>query len=215
MKMYMTCILLPGLWTCASLSASADVIFDNGVPDRLDAYFADSVWYQEVSDDFAVVDGANVLTGVQWWGIYFSNTAVLDAFTIRIFEDNGNSPALTPLYEFTGLNGGRTLTGDLILGTYTIYAYSANIAPTTLAPDTRYWLAILNNTTSSPYDSWAWTTAAQAGNVWYRQDPAGTWNPAAGELAFQLTSVVPEPATAALLALGIAGLAIRMRRSCS
>ena len=216
-----------GLAILSSVSARADVIFDNGGPNLGGAFISDASESWEQADDFSLVPGSNILADVHWWGIYvFGNSPETDTFTIRIFGNNEGAlndyPTANPLYEFSGIAGGRTATGDVIsvalpgggAQDYDVYAYSADIAPLALAPNTTYWISIQNDTSNDGDDSWLWATSANSGGNEHHRQNGGSWDTDKLEdLAFYLTGpVVPEPASMTLLGLGIAGLAFRMRR---
>ena len=147
MKKNMANVLIALMWAWA-IPATAQVIYDNGTTPS-NSFVSDTDFPGFVADDFSLAPGANVITGVQWTGLYFpSNTPTQpDNFTIQLFADVGGSPVVTPFLSLSIGNPGRTDTGIDIAGS-DLFAYSANVAPITLAPNTVFWLSIFNNTLS-------------------------------------------------------------------
>ena len=92
--------------------ATALVIYDNGTTPS-NSFVSDTDFPLFVADDFSLAPGANVITGIQWTGLYFpSNTPTQpDNFTIQFFADVGGSPVVTPFLSLSIGNPGRTDTG--------------------------------------------------------------------------------------------------------
>jgi len=170
------------------------------------------------ADDFVLAPNANVITDLHWTGFYaFANTPqAVDNFTIQIFADVAGSPAITPLLTLLIGNPGRTDTGvNTSSGNFDIFSYSVNVAPIALAPNTRFWLSIFNDTTVDTDDNWFWTISDFGGNGVTRSNTGGPWTPIGfNRYDFDLTgTVVPEPSALALLAFGLGLLAWRRKQA--
>ena len=189
-------------------AATAAVIYSNG-PTATNSFVSDPDFPTFVSDDFTLAAGANVITGVQWKGLYaFTNTPQpVDIFTIQIFADIGGAPAVNPLHSLPVGNPGRTDTG-INLGNFDLFAYSVDVAPIALAPGTPFWLSIFNDTTGDANDNWFWGMQDAVGNSFERPDQNVAWIARANRQDFQLSGplAVSEPSVLALLAIGVIGL---------
>lgn len=189
-------------------AAAAAVIFDNGITTS-NGFVSDTDFPGFVADDFSLAPGANVITGVQWKGLYaFANTPTQpDNFTIQFFANVAGAPAVVPFLSLPIGNPGRTDTGANTSFGADIFAYSANVAPIALAPNTVFWLSIFNNTSADTDDNWFWGMQDAAGNSFIRSNPAVAWTPFINGHDFQLIgTAVSEPSAFALLAVGLMGL---------
>ncbi len=200
-------------------SASADVIYDNGMPDGGSAWYNDSsnMWRRN-ADDFILESGASTIKGIHWWGVYYAaNQPVPNHFRVSIYGTAAGAylpgnPILQTLssYSISGVDSGL----DLISG-HDIYYYSISFSsPINLNSGTTYWLEILNDTTPD-FAEWAWATSRYLDGTHAQSDGIG-WQTEYAELAFKLTddsSSVPEPSTVLLVGLGLMSLAgVRRKR---
>ena len=210
MKKNMANVLIALMWAWA-IPATAQVIYDNGTTPS-NSFVSDTDFPGFVADDFSLAPGANVITGVQWTGLYaFTNTPTQpDNFTIQFFADVGGSPVVTPFLSLSVGSVGRTDTG-IDIGGADLFEYTANVAPLALAPNTAFWLSVFNNTAADTDDNWYWAMQDALGNSHARDTPADPWMlqvpPVGNRQDFQLTGpAIPEPSVLALLAIGVIGL---------
>jgi hypothetical protein len=161
---------------------------------------------------------------VHWWGAYIrevlGDPLPTDDFTLRIFASAGGSPPkphAAPIYEAHLGAVSRTDSGINIFINSNVYEYQAFVPPVTLSADTRYWISIVNDTTSTNY--WQWpmvNSSSTTGNSAARSTDAAAWVSVTPfyESAFRLTSdaVIPEPTCLALVLAGIGCVASGFRR---
>lgn len=211
------------------------VIIDNGAPDGVYGMLSDfSQSYGQVNgDDFVMTK--RTITNIQVWGLYYNYDTtwgnippVADDFTIRIHEFDGGVPKEDIFFElnFGAASSRVDTTSDLNCCPLDIYSYVFDGLSINLDPG-QYLLSIINDIPDSAVDGyWHWASSDYFGagsSFWRREDAllipgmdAGfydtvNWTGSSVEYAFNITTV-PEPATLALFAFGLAGLGVMRRR---
>lgn len=182
-------------------------------------HISDYGWNQEVADNFALSGPCLTIDSVRWWGGYGADPdpSPSDSFAINFYADAAGSPAATAFASLSANNLTRTPTSMTAAASGqfdggTVYEYYADLSSAlTVSASTTYYLSIVNSTQSI----WGWMEDLD-GNHWWRQG-SSSWSLSgyAYNQAFELLGPcgdIPEPATLLLMGMGVAGLAMRLRR---
>lgn len=182
-------------------------------------YWASTVEGKRHFDSFVLGSDARI-ESVSWNGMGIEEAFGLPpghpaSFTIGFYADAGTGMPGTLLSTSTiGGSGNPTDTGLDFAGVISIFSYSGTLAtPFQVTAGSTYWIEIIDPTS---YASWFWATGSGGDGV-HSAIAEGQSLPAIeNDMAFALhgtITAVPEPASAVLLILGVAGLlAARTRR---
>jgi len=182
--------------------------------------FGDGVGFQAY-DDFSLTADANV-TGATWRGFIQgpdSNGPVdpaIQDWTISFSADNSGAPG-SVLYShtFAAADVSTTFLGDSTFnGTVHVYEFHVDLPGGFAATaGTTYWFSpFATQEHFYPFFSWSPAAAQTGGTTYQIFRPNGDTFVRPGDRAFSLQAGVPEPATWAVMLVGLGGAGAMLRR---
>jgi hypothetical protein len=193
---------------------SAQVVYNNGSPDGQAG--------SDIFNDFRAADDFTVSTSlafdlVRFWALLPAGSTYAPSIFWQILTDGGGVPSPTVVASGTVV-AASTLRASFPFG-FDSYQLDLSIGPQLLSPGV-FWLALHDGQLGDITDSsLLWEMPGNQSGAQFAVDfiPANQWTGDwGGDLAFELhsrpVSAVPEPATLALVATGVAGVAGFRRR---
>jgi hypothetical protein len=208
--------------TLSVSSLSAQPVFDNGAPTGQGMRWGIEFGQPSQAHDF-VLGAATSLGAFNWWAMVnpSNGPATLQAgYKVSVYQNNAGSPG-TSLFSQTYTNQTGTIDPSCCdpsfrvgYSGYTGYTFSADLGGLSLGAGT-YWISLSDFQHPDSY----WIQTASNGSLDQYQETGSGWGTdpfGSVEGAFNLTAapatVVPEPASLALVASGFLGLAVIARR---
>jgi hypothetical protein len=201
----------------------AETIYHNGQPNLHVGYpYSDFTFGSQYADDFVLGKDASTIRDIHWFGSYGGGVAPdVDDFVINIYPHDEDRPPLDD-YQMVNITAGPLRveqTMPALLGP--LYRYSVVIDPVVLEPNARYWLSIVNTTSSGDW-LWAISATGNGESAWRPTSPAEDWRlivGASADVCFELTNdgtlpSVPEPSAAYLAVFGAIGIWVWGTRRC-
>ena len=211
MRLSLRVLAIAVLLAGASSPARASLLFElpPASPFVAGTLFSDLQHPREAASFVSLSEPA-LVTQVTWWGGYFTfdetPNPTASPFEIRVFADTGWGPTTTPIAV-----AAVTASVSPFPAPVPQFQFTATLPEPVLLPaGATFWLSIVDVDPDLP--TFAWRKATDAGVSYSRAPGTLPWHETPGIASVRLEGqVVPEPGTAVLAALGLAGLGLAGR----